>query len=470
MAIKPDKKFLAIFAAVFIIFLIASFYYYHKTVQEDDSISWVDFRVYYYAGLRLPAGGDIYDESYGYFMYKYSPIFALFSSVIRFSTIALKDALCVWYLILFIAFLLCLYLIKEILFNPETYSGFRFFDIVPFFFIFGYLVLINFTRSYVPADWPVAIKIYFALLLYVLAPLYVANLFLIRGKEAPKYNPLVIGLAVLFVLRFVILNINRAQVNIVILLLLLFFTYYLVRKKSVTSGIYLGIAMIIKLTPVIFLVYLLIKKKLKIFFSSVATFVVLLFIPSFKWGIERNTELIRGWAGALRKTFPSEYIQHKNQSLMAAISRLFSKNSDIAIIGLDQAVLTGLIIVVYALAISLLLYVVLKKGKRAEKEESLYDLALFFAAMTILSPVGTKMTFVYMLLPVALLIKEAFKNALKDKVLNTGLLVYVSLVYLNSSDILGDLSTLLHKYSLMTVSLLLIAALLIHSKFKGQRL
>jgi len=274
--------------------------------------------------------------------------------------------------------------------------------------------------------------------------------------------------AILFVLRFLILNIDRAQANILVLLLLLYFTYYLIKRNDTLAGIYLGIGMIFKLTPVIFLVYLAFKKRFKALFVSVATFGALLFIPSFRWGLKRNAELIAEWAGVLGMTFPSEYLQHKNQSLMAAISRLFSGNSDIAIAGLEGTCLTGLIAAIYAGFMFVLIYCVMRKSREMPDAdtEALYDLALFFTAMTVLSPVGTKATFIYILLPVALLIKEAFDRKLKDKVLDIGLLSYVGLVYLNSSDIIGKLSVTLHKYSLMTVSLLLIFSLTVYAKFR----
>ena len=102
--IKIDRKFLVIFAVVLVVFSALSLYYYHKSVQPDGSISWVDFRVYYYAGLKMEMNTDIYDLSGEYFVYKYSPIFALIMSVIKFSTVTLAGALRAWYVVLFIFF------------------------------------------------------------------------------------------------------------------------------------------------------------------------------------------------------------------------------------------------------------------------------------------------------------------------------------------------------------------------------
>ena len=470
---KIDKRFLLVFVFTFLIFLLASFHYHNKTVMDESNMTYVDFRVYYYAGLRLQMGENIYNINDGYFIYKYSPIFALLMSSIRLSVITPPGGLRVWYLILFVSFILSLYLLKEILFCSNTCAearsptGIHFFDIIPLLFIFRYLILVNFVPSYFSQEWSIYIKVHDFFLLYILLPLYVLRLVFVPKKNGENNSVMIMVLTILFILRFLALNIDRAQVNIGILLLALFFSYYFIRKKDVMAGMYLGIAIIFKLTPVIFLVYLLAKKRLRAFSSAIATFAILLFIPSFRWGIKRNFELMTGWINALKVTLPSEYLQHKNQSLLAAISRFFSKNSDISMLKLDHIFLTGLIAFAYVAFMAILLYSAMKKSAYRENETVLYDLSLFFIAMIILSPVGTKATFVYTLLPVALLLKEAFKRNLKDRLLNAGLLTYVSLIYLNSGDIIGDFSIVAHKYSLMTFCLLIIFSLIIYIKYRA---
>lgn len=471
-----DKKFLILFLIITSIFLIASVYYYHKTVQEDTSMSWVDFRAYYSAGAGLEAGMNIYDMGSGYFVYKYAPVFALAISVIKLTAITPAYALGVWYLILFLSFVVCAYLTKEMLFFPAPPRGIRFFDIIPLLFAFRYLVLINFLSSYLPSQWPTPVKVYDFMLLYLLIPAYVVSLFYVsperrlflkertNGKSADKNYLIIMTLSILFILRFLILNIDRAQVNILILLLLFFFAYYFMNKKDTLCGIYLGIAAAIKLTPVIFLVLLLMKKRFKAAASAIAVFITLLFIPCFKWGIRANSKMLSDWFGVLKDTLPSEYLQYKNQSLMAAISRSFSVNSDVSLLKFDGIHLTQIVVFVYAVFMLITIHAAMKKSRAPGREAELWDLSLFFLAMTILSPVGTKTTFVHIMLPVVLLIREAFRRGLADRFINAGLLAYVSLVYLNSSDIIGGFSTTLHKYSLMTFCILVIFALTVYAK------
>jgi len=495
--IKINKKFFVLVVCVTILFSILSAYYFFKTVQEDKSISFVDFRVYYYAGFGLEEGLDIYNSKESYFIYKYSPIFALVMSLIKFCTVEPCDALIAWYLILYISFILSLYLIKEILFKQGPIEKLNLFDFVPLLFIFRYLILINFIHTYMPRDWPLIVKIFDIILLYGIGPLYMFSLlftyvpvpqseavrnFVPRNLAARLINTvkawgnthknnlnwqylIIMIISVLFVLRFLALNIDRAQINIVILLFILFFTYYFVKKRDILAGIYLGIAIVFKLTPTLFLIYLLFKRRVKCFISSVSAFTLLLIIPSFRWGIKRNVDLLIGWTGVLKRTLPVEYLQHKNQSLMAMICRFFSKNSNISIIKLNEVRLTGLTLLIYGLCIFLLIYLIIRKSKISEKKQVIYDISLFFIAMTVLSPVGTKATFIYTLFPAVVLIKETFDRQLKDRRLNLGLVIYVLLIYLNSSDIIGDFSITLHQYSLMTISLIILFCLTVYGKF-----
>jgi len=365
--------------------------------------------------------------------------------------------------VLFIAFLTSIYLVKEMAFGTAKSPAFRLLDIAPLLFIFRYLVLVNFIPLNT-GDWPFFVRILDLGLLYAVAPLYLLGLFFTRAERQDGNLTVIMPVVILFIFKSLILNVNRAQVNIVVLLLMLFFSYYLIRKKDIMAGLYLGVATVIKLVPVIFIIYLVIKKRFKALLSFAVTFFIFLFIPSFKWGITGNTALLHDWKGVLGMTLPSEYLQHKNQSMMAMISRFFSENSELALLRLDQNFLTGIVFFIYACFALFLIYCIMKKGKKPVNEQTLFDLSLFFAAMTILSPVGTKTTFVYLFLPFTLLIKEAFRRGLRDKILNISLILYLAQIYVNSSDVIGDFSIALHKYSVTTFLNILVFFLLVYVK------
>jgi len=414
----------------------------------------------------MEGGGNLYDPADGYFFYKYSPIFALLMSVIRFTTVSLQGALRVWYVILFVSLIVSSFLIKEMLSGGSASRKLGFFDVAPLVILFRYLVVNSFMRSFMALTWPWPVKLIDNILLWCVLPIFILCQFLKR-KEGPyetNYDIIAIGGAVFFVLRFIMLNIDRAQVNILVMLFLLFFSYYDLKKRHVLSGMYLAIAAAIKLTPAIFLIYLIAKRRYKTLFSSLISFAVLMLLPAFKIGFSRNSEMLKGWVGALGRTMPLEYLQYKNQSLMTAVSRFFSGNSDISFLKLNGGYLTGVIALTYAVFVFILIRSFAKEKVTGGDVGAQYNLSLFFVAMTMLSPVGTKATFVYLLFPLSLLIKESFARHFKDRLLNAGLLLFVSLIYLNSGDVIGDFSVLLHKYSLMTFCLVIVFALTIYAK------
>ena len=467
-----DKKFLLLSSILVLILLVASVYHHGKTIQPDSSITMVDFRVYYYAGFNMESGANAYDTGDGYFFYKYSPIFALLMSVIRFTTVTMHGALRVWYAVMLISLFGSIFLIREMLSRDRINNGrLRFFEIVPLIFIFRYMVVNSFIAPYIQSHWPLPLRIFDCIFLWIVLPFFVISLIVVRKNiKDDRHLVIALYLAVLFILRFVILNIDRAQINIPVMFFLLFFAYYEIRKKYVLSGIYLAVATALKLTPGIFLIYLVVKKRYMALFTALVSFIALLALPAFKIGFGRNVELLTGWLGALKRTFPTEYLQYKNQSIMSAVSRFFSKNSDIAFLRLENGYMTAIIIAVYAAIILTAIYSIVKRNGNGHHNNAPYDLSLFFVSMTILSPVGTKTTFVYLLFPLALLIKEAFARNLKDKFLNTGLATFLFLTYINSGDIIGDFSIILHKYSLMTFCLLIVFVLTICTKKTNMRL
>jgi len=462
---KFQYKFAALLILVTIIFAITCFYYYNRSVQEDGSISWVDFRVYYYAGLNLQDGADIYHRSDGFFIYKYSPVFALSMSVLKsLNKSTTSFALVIWYIVLFVCTLVSLYYIKETVFgNGAKKERLGPLDLMPMFFIIRYMVVPSLVKAYVPSEWPPALNVLDWMLVF-LVPLYVIGLSFHNSSSVKKRECLVLLIAFSLCARFLVHNIDRGQVNLLIMALLCLFIYYFLHRRDALAGVYLGTAVAIKLTPVLFILYMLARKRFRACISALLTFTALLLIPSLKWGVEKNINMLSRWVMSLRATIPTERLIYKNQSLMSMLSRFFYSESDIAITGLSAHQLSILVSAVYVLFLAGLLYFVFRKKLSRDNENTVYDLAIFLTAMIIISPVGTRTTFIHALLPCALLVKEVFSRKFKDKVLNTALASYAVLIYINTSDVLGHISVKLHEYSLMTWCIILLVGLLLYVK------
>ncbi|MBU0613434.1 DUF2029 domain-containing protein [Patescibacteria group bacterium] len=84
-----------------------------------------------------------------------------------------------------------------------------------------------------------------------------------------KYYLIVLGCCLIFYP--VIFNLLLGQINPIVLLLLSGGLVLLLKQKNTGSGILIGIASLIKVFPIIFLIYALFIKKFKVFFSGILT-------------------------------------------------------------------------------------------------------------------------------------------------------------------------------------------------------
>ncbi len=149
-------------------------------------------------------------------------------------------------------------------------------------------------------------------------------------------------------------NLTMAQINVLVFFLCVLTLWLERRGKPWIAGLILAAAVLIKLTPLIFCVYFLIKRRWRILAAAAAGFALFtLLIPTLVFGPEQNRIYHRQWAGrtlkpsAIRfvaKFQPEEthplkqkavMLEHnhltgllaeKNQSLQAGLMRLFLKD------------------------------------------------------------------------------------------------------------------------------------------------
>lgn len=158
------------------------------------------------------------------------------------------------------------------------------------------------------------------------------------------------------VLGFAVLldNLAMAQVNILVFTLTLLALFFWIRAKDLQAGLWLALAVFIKLTPALFLLFFLLTKRWKVLAGFLAGAVLLtLILPSAVFGLEKNRLYHRQWLGRTLKPQLIHWVsslknepQHpdkknaeilekdrlttllidKNQSLSATLTRLFLKD------------------------------------------------------------------------------------------------------------------------------------------------
>jgi hypothetical protein len=243
-------------------------------------------------------------------------------------------------------------------------------------------------------------------------------------------------IAMFTILGFAILldNLTMAQVNILIFALTLAALDSWVRGKKFEAGSWLSIAVFIKLTPALFLLYFLLKRQWKVLAGFMLSSLVLtLVIPTVVFGIENNRLYHRQWAGrmikpqlvqwvsslknepphpdkktasVLEKDRRSVQLIDKNQTLSAALHRLFLKDrvrygyepepiyaarryeKMPVLIPVPETLLVRIIAVLRLLLIGALIYVTLLA------KLDLRVFAAFFLGMTLLSPLARTHQFI----------------------------------------------------------------------------
>ncbi len=121
-------------------------------------------------------------------------------------------------------------------------------------------------------------------------------------------------------------SLSNAQVNVVILFCLSLVYYFYLDNKKFLSGLLLALGVAIKLTPLLFVVYFLIKREFKILiYFSIGIFLFFFAIPSAVFGWENNTNLLSQWFHGVPLTMgltAFHEIHSSDQSLYVYLRRL----------------------------------------------------------------------------------------------------------------------------------------------------
>lgn len=204
------------------------------------------------------------------------------------------------------------------------------------------------------------------------------------------------ALAVVVVLRFVLDTFNLGQVNTVVAVLAVAHVFFYRREKKTLSAIALVLAISIKLTPALLLVYHLAKLRLK-FAAACAALLAAVSIASF---------LPFGSPVTAFQTFVSRTIKNEqgynladagNQALRGAIERSIKNTNESTESDTSNSLKPA---DTFTLLVSIVFLTVAIAAARSAGSE-LSGIAPFFCCMALLSPLSWKAHFVILILPIA---------------------------------------------------------------------
>jgi alpha-1,2-mannosyltransferase len=247
--------------------VVSGFYFAGKSGSNPDAYS-NDFNVYYHAAREVIAGRDPYQHSLGdWTPYIYPPLLA--ELIVPLAILPLPVAAYVWFLIS--------------------------------------------AASIVAAAW-------------MSASLASGRSGLDDAEEqlnepASLRAAIAAGAAVL-VLRFVLDTFNQGQVNAVVTALAVAHIYLYARKRKALSAVALGIAVSIKLTPALFLLYHLAKLRLKFVVACSALLAAITVMSFLPFGTRGPDAFQTFWSRTVKNQQGYDFAYSGNQSLRGAIARL----------------------------------------------------------------------------------------------------------------------------------------------------
>lgn len=189
------------------------------------------------------------------------------------------------------------------------------------FFAFINIPLILFQPLVIDISWYCINIILLVLTIYLSYNLFTnKNL----SQESYKTKWFFIGWSIFLSLRYIIRNFQDANVNIVLLFFIIISFYLYYQKNNKWGLLFIGFAAAIKLFPLIFLIYFLMKKEFKgaliIFFG----FVCSSFLPLFVINFHTFSNYIIIFYQYSQKMFSSQGTMVENYSIWGTLVRLFT--------------------------------------------------------------------------------------------------------------------------------------------------
>ena len=248
------------------------------------------------------------------------------------------------------------------------------------------------------AEWLVPITLLplpFAAYLWFL--LNVASLTLTLHMSARLAAPgralAIVGLTFVILSRFTLDNLDYGQVNLLVAALAVAHVYFFSRGQKVTAAAALALAVAVKLTPAVIVVYHLAKRRWRYALANLALAGVLGAASFAPFGARAEAAFQTFVNRTVRNEQKFDFAYHGNQSLRGALERLgLAGNSGASL---------SLVLLISLLILVPFLLVIHRNG------DDISASAPFFCLAVLLSPLSWKQHYVILALPLAYLIGRA---------------------------------------------------------------
>jgi hypothetical protein len=211
--------------------------------------------------------------------------------------------------------------------------------------------------------------------------------------------------------RFLLGNLDRLQINVVILTACLAGALLLVRGRAVAGGALIGVAAAVKVLPIFFVPYFAWKRWWATCAAAVGGGAVASLAPVLVFGPERFLGYARHWITLSAGSWP---VRKGNQSVYAMIDRLYTHGA--IVWNPSQKRLTAandpvVAAIVYGFLLAVLLVFVLvsrRGGREPASPAATIEVAIVLCVAVLFSPLAWKHYFVFLLLGEFVLWRAAF--------------------------------------------------------------
>lgn len=360
---------------------------YHIRIHRFWGITQTDFSVFYQAGYQIDRRASMYEQHPTHYttneeyLFKYAPPVGL--AMIPLSRLPVQTAIRWWYVITAVAFIGALW---------------------------------GVFRLTVPAGLP-------------------------AGRPAQRRHAAwIMGLLLLTVLRPYLANLRLGQIDVVLAGCLVAFLAALTRRRDALAGGWLGIPILCKLVPAIWLLYLVAARRWRTWSWTIVAMGGYLASPMPHLGVSGTWRVFLEWLETL-KMAGGNYewlVRYKNQSVLSAVLRVVGGARAESMTSTPVAVAGGITIAL-GLLYGWWVWRALRRDRdTADPLRRLIAPSLVMIAMVIFSPHAWIATFIHLLLPYGVVIAHLITRAPRDRI-GWGLLAGSwLLVSATAPDLLGS--------------------------------
>lgn len=273
-------------------------------------------------------------------------------------------------------------------------------------------------------------------------------------------------LGIMMSLRFLLSVIQRVQSDCLVLFLLSLFMLALFLKRDVLAGLSLASASMVKLAPLIFLPYLIFRKRIKAALACGFFILLYAFLPALYLGRLRNLEYLKNWFLVHQKNPPDYILWYKNQSLLSCLLRFLTGDSQVTILNLEPAK----VFVLFAILAAILFSLIFVFRRRAHFAASgfcyLTEVSLVLICMILFSPLAWKHTFVHLIIPHLVLLYYVLYLNPGDKVTKAFLIISFLINTMLNPEMTGRYAQIIQLYSNITLGTLVLYVALLRTGYK----